>query len=174
MNEDAWKAEFRAVYGRGLEAYESGRQSPASFLDPADRAFLASIGCSAQELFDFVEDFSGAREPVFEEVLGVTALRREWLLNEQAGVASNRKRAVVEFPAKTAQLAGVEWLPRILTKAEAKLRGELPDELMYGCGGDRAFLRRVGVGLTEFLAAVRDARGDQKPVIALVTGRRKS
>ena len=174
MSDDVWKAEFRAVYDRALQAYEEGRQSPATFLGAADRAFLASIGCSAQELFDFVEDYSGAREPSFEEVLGVTALRREWFLKRQGGEASKRRRSVAEFPAKTAELAGVEWLPRILTKAEAKLRGELPDELMYGCGGDRAFLRRVGVGLTEFLTAVRDAGGDEKPVIALVTGRRRS
>ena len=32
---------------------------------------------------------------------------------------------------------GIAWLPRILVKARLKLRGEMPADLMYGCGGDR-------------------------------------
>ena len=168
---DDWKEEFRAVFDRALGLYESGRRTPETCVGAKDREFLAGLGCSAQELFDFVEDHSCGGEPSFEEVVGVTSLRRDWFLAKQGGQASGHRHSVADLPAKTASLAGVEWLPRIVMKAEAKLRGELPAELMYGCGGDRAFLGRVGVGLTEFLAAVRDAEGDTKPVVALVKRR---
>jgi hypothetical protein len=171
VNDEAWKAEFRAVWDAALDAYAAGARSPKNFLEAPDREYLGTLGCSPQELFDFVEDHATDGEPGFDEVLGVTALRRDWFLTVQGGQASGRRRSVNEFPAKSAALAGVPWLPRILAKAEAKLRGELPPELMYGCGGDRAFLRGIGVGLTEFLAAVREAKGDEKPVVALVKRR---
>lgn len=167
----SWAEQFRTVYQRSLAAYEAGRQTADSCVSAEDLPFLASIGCSAQELFDFVEDFSWAKEPSFEEAFGVAALRRDWFLAEQGGRPSGRVRKMAEFPAKTAALSGVEWLPRILLKAEAKLRGELPPDLMYGCGGDRAFLKRVRFGLTEFLTLVRDAKGDAASVVAQVKAR---
>lgn len=108
----------------------------------SDVPFLASIGCSAQELFDFVEDWCGSRDPSFEEVLAVTSIRRDYFLEVQKGRPSGRVASVSDFPAKTAEVDGIAWLPRLLVKAEAKLRGELPTELMYGCGGDRPFARR--------------------------------
>jgi hypothetical protein len=41
----------------------------------------------------------------------------------------------------------------------------MPDDLMYGCGGDRPFLRRMGTDLPEFLRWVRDAGDDDRKVI---------
>jgi len=37
-----------------------------------------------------------------------------------------------EFPAKTDEVEGIAWLPRLITKARAKLAGNLPADLMYG------------------------------------------
>ena len=48
-----------------------------------------------------------------------------------------------QLPAKAAQVDGIAWLPRIIAKARAKLRGEMPPDLMYDCGGDRDFLERA-------------------------------
>jgi hypothetical protein len=70
-----------------------------------------------------------------------------------------------ELPAKSAAVDGIAWLPRLLVKARLKLRGEMPDDLMYGCGGDRPFLRRMGTDLPEFLRWVRDAGDDDRKVI---------
>jgi hypothetical protein len=40
--------------------------------------------------------------------------------------------AIYEFPAKSAKVEGIAWLPRLITKARAKLAGSLPADLMYG------------------------------------------
>ena len=65
-------------------------------------------------------------------------------------------------------MAGVAWLPRLIAKARAKLRGEMPGELMYGCGGDRAFLRRVNIHPADFLREVWSARDDDEKIIEYV------
>jgi hypothetical protein len=42
----------------------------------------------------------------------------------------------------------------------------LPPELMYGCGGDRPFLRRAGMTLAEFLQLTWDAGSDDAALVA--------
>ncbi len=172
MTEHEWRRQYEGAYDRALAAYAAGRQTSSTCVQSADRDFLVSIGSSAQELFDFAEDGCLSGEPALDEVLKVTALRRDYFLQVQEGKRSGRVRAISEFPAKTDAVEGIAWLPRLIVKAHARLRGELPDELMYGCAGDRPFLRSVRVGLAEFLAAVRDANGDDRAVIELVKRRR--
>jgi hypothetical protein len=58
------------------------------------------------------------------------------------------------MPAKKDSVKGIEWLPRIIPKAKAKLRGELPDSLMYCCGGDRRFFKANNILPAEFLSIV--------------------
>ena len=53
---DDWKTEFRNVWDRGVTAWKAGRRSARTMFEAKDVAFLASIGCTAQELFDFVDD----------------------------------------------------------------------------------------------------------------------
>jgi hypothetical protein len=76
------------------------------------------------------------------------------------------------LPAKTAEVDGIPWLPRLIEKARAKLRGEMPPELMYGCGGDRPFLRRMNVELAEFLRLVWDAKNDERRILDYVKQRK--
>lgn len=172
MSDTAWETTFRAVYDRGLAAYRRGQDRPHTYLGGEDIAFLRTLGCSAQELFDFVEDKVNYGEPSLEDALAVAAIRRGYFLDELGGRTTGRVRSMAELPAKTDAVDGIAWLPRILEKAKAKLRGEMPEELMYGCGGDRMFLRSVRVSLPEFLAAVRDARGEDRAVIEWVKRRR--
>jgi hypothetical protein len=160
MNDHEWPDRFRAVFAEGVKRYRAGRRSVDGFFDPEALAFLAGIGCGAQELFDYVEDYCHGGDPSFETVLLVTAIRRDHFLNVQNGRPSGVVRAADTFPAKTDQLDGIAWLPRIIAKARAKLRGELPPELMYGCGGDRPFLRRHGMHLADFLHLVERAGDD--------------
>lgn len=174
MSDSSWEVQFKQVYDRALKAYAEGNDGSAEACIPAaDRAFLATLGCTAQELFDFVEDGHLAGEPSFEEVLAVTRLRQDYFTRVEGGRAPGRPRSAGDFPPKSAAVDGIAWLPRLLAKAHAKLEGKLPPELMYGCGGDRPFLRGVRVGLAEFLQAVRDAGGDDRPVIELVKRRLK-
>jgi hypothetical protein len=173
MSDTTWEGRFRQAYDKAIEAYnEDGGRTPDECVSPEDQAFLASIGCTPQELYDFAEDWCWAKEPSFDEVLAVTAIRRNYFLKVQGGKPPAKLRRVSDFPPGTASLAGIPWLPRLIAKARAKLRGELPPQLMYGCGGDRPFLQSMGVGLAEFLAAVRDASDDDAIVSLLKRGGR--
>jgi hypothetical protein len=172
MSDENWEQRFRKVYDAAVAAYDrDGGRRPDECISQTDQAFLASIGCSPQELYDFAEDWCWAQEPSFEEVLEVTRIRRDYFLNVQKGKPS-RPRPASQFPAGIEELEGISWLPRILAKARAKLRGELPPQLMYGCGGDRPFLQSLGIGLAEFFAAVRDAGDSDRPILELI--RRKA
>ncbi len=170
--EGDWGVQLQAVYDRGVKAYdEMGARMPTECFGPPDLEFLASIGCSAQVLYDFVEDWNWAKEPPFEEVRGVIGLRRDEYLAAGEGAAVRPPLPPSTFPPGTAALEGISWLPRILAKARALLRGELPPQLMYGCGGDRPFLSTYGVGLTEFLALVKRCGANDSAVAAYLRER---
>lgn len=171
MNDEHWEQEFRAVWNRAVKAYESGADSAATCIPPADRAFLASIGVTAQELFDFAEDWVGYSDPPLEEVVRVTAIQRGYFLKDRAGKPPGPPPDSRGLPAKSDEVDGIAWLPRLIVKARLKLAGQLPPDLMYGCGGDRPFLRRMRVGLAEFLQKVRDSGGNDRAVIDFVKER---
>lgn len=48
----------------------------------------------------------------------------------------------------------------------------MPPDLMYGCGGDRPFLRGMNIELSEFLRLVWSAGGDHRKIIDYVKARR--
>ena len=108
---------------------------------PGDVAFLAALGCTAQELFDFVDDALGYGDLDFDTTLAVTAIRRDYFLNVMHGQPTGRVVPMRDLPAKAATVDGIAWLPRLIVKARVKLRGEMNPDLMYGCAGDRPFLR---------------------------------
>ena len=165
MNEVTWDKQFRAVYDRGVAAWQAGRRKPATMFDAEDVAFLAGIGCTAQELFDFVDDSLVYGEPDFATALGVQAIRREYLMNEMKGIKSGKQAAMSDLPPKAQEVDGISWLPRLIVKARMKLRGEMPDDLMYGCGGDRPFVRRMNTTLPGFLQLVRECGTDDRRIV---------
>ena len=170
---DNWKKQFEDVYRRAAAAYEAGRTTADTMFDEADGAFLKSIGATPQEIFDYVEDASYGGDPSYEDVLEVTSIRRDFFESVMNGEFSEKLVNEGDLPRKTDAVAGISWLPRIIAKARAKLRGALPPELMYGCGGDRPFLRRAGIRLPEFLAVVRDAGVDDAAIVAYYQDRVK-
>ena len=135
---------------------------------PADVAFLAGIGCTAQEMFDYVDDSLCYDDLDFETVLAVAAIRREYFLSVMHGKATGHIVLMQDLPAKAAKVDGIAWLPRLLTKARIKLRGELNSDLMYGCVGDRSFLRRHNMTSPQFLQIVRDKGDDDRAIIDAV------
>ena len=46
------------VYDAGTKRYEAGERVPQKLFSKQELEFLASIGCSAQELFDFIDDLA--------------------------------------------------------------------------------------------------------------------
>jgi len=66
-----------------------------------------------------------------------------------------------KLPSKDDAVRGIEWLPRIIPKSKAKLRGELPASLMYCCGGDRRFFKAHDINPAEFLSMIwRNEKND--------------
>ena len=163
-----WQTAFRRVYDRGVAAWEEGRRSPGTMFDRADTEFLAIIGCTTQELFDFVDDAQDYGEPDFETTLAITSIRRDYFLNVMKGQSTGRNASMDDLPAKVAEVDGIAWLPRLIEKARLKLRGEMPADLMYCCGGDRAFLERVKMTAPDFLNLVWESGPDDRRIINTV------
>ena len=168
MDNYRWPKTFRELFDDGLNAYRAGRLDAASMFEAGHREFLAGLGASAAEIFDFVEDNFHGGDPSFETVLLITAVRRDYFLTVQQRRPSAQRIDMKALPAKSAMLEGFEWLPRIIEKARAKLRGEMPPELMYGCGGDRSFLREHGIHPADFLREVWAAGDDTKSIVYFV------
>jgi hypothetical protein len=167
MNED-WKLEFRNIWDRAVAAWKAGRGSARTMFPPADVAFLTGIGCTAQELFDFVDDSLEYGDFDFETTLAVTAIRREYFLDVMGGKPTGRVVPMSALPAKSDSVDGISWLPRLIVKARIKLRGELNPDLMYGCAGDRPFLRSHHMTLPEFLQLVWDKGDDDRAIVDAV------
>ncbi len=165
MNEKAWQIDFRDVWDRAVAAWKCGKRSPTTMFERKDILFLNSIGCTAQELFDFVDDALQYGDLDFDTTLAVAAIRREYFLTGIKGKASGPVVPVRDLPAKSAEVDGIAWLPRLIAKARIKLRGELNPDLMYGCAGDRPFLRGMKMTLPQFLKLVWESGDDDRRII---------
>ncbi len=174
MGAYTWTAEFGRIHAKAAELYAGGAHTPDALFDEEGRRFLASIGHTPQELFDFVEDNVNDGEPDFATVLLVAAARRDYFLYVQDGKPSGKRRRLDDFPPKGDKLAGIEWLPRIIEKARAKLRGEMPADLMYGCGGDRHFLKKYDLPPADFLRFVWSAGEETARIVDFVKARREA
>lgn len=170
MSNYTWQTTFRALFDRCLKLYQSGKTDPSSWFSAADKEFLKSIGYREREFFDFVDDHANADggEPSVETALLIAAVRRDYLNAVQHGKTSDKTVTPTELPAKTEEMDGFVWLPRIIAKARAKLRGEMDPDTMFGCGGDRAFCSRHDIHPADFLRAVWAAEDDDKRILAFV------
>ncbi len=165
---DTWAEQFKSLYEKATQRYANGVRGSRQVFSEADIAFLTSIGATPQEIYDFVEDWCDAGEPDPDTVFRMTAIRRDYFITEQKGQPSNQRISISTLPSMGASLGGLRWLPRIIEKAKAKLRGEMPPELMYGCGGDRPFLRKIGIDAAEFLRIVWQAGDNQQEILDYV------
>ena len=163
-----WRSQLRDIYEQAVHRFEQGRRGPERVVGHEALAFLDSIGTSAQELYDFVEDWVEDGEPDFETVAAMTDVRRTYFLTVQEGKPSNTVIPSATLPSGYAEMGGYRWLPRIIAKARAKLRGELAPDIMFGCGADRPFLRSVNMEPAEFLKAVWDAGTDDRAILDAV------
>lgn len=163
---------FRALYDHAVALYGQGRRGAATFFDTDQSAWLDANGLSAQALYDYAEDHVGGGEPGFGHALSIELIRRDYFLNVQHGRGTGQIADPATWPAKNASVEGIEWLPRIIPKARAKLRGELPSSLMYCCGGDRHFFQTHDILPAEFLALVWRHEDNIPAIINWVVSRR--
>ena len=97
----------------------------------------------------------------------------EYFLKEQHGQPSRQSISMNTVPSREATLGGFGWLPRIIAKAQAKLRGEMPPEIMYSCGADRRFLKSIGADPADFLRVIWEAEDDAQRVLDYVREKSK-
>jgi len=155
VNHFTFPQQFRALYDKAVAFYAKGQRGADTFFSADEAAWLAAHGMTAQHLYDYAEDHNNYNgEPGFEHALTIETIRRDYFLNVQQGRASATRLDDTKLPTKTDAIRGIAWLPRLLPKARAKLRGELPASLMYCCGGDRKFFKEHNLLPAEFLAAV--------------------
>ncbi|MBN8458869.1 MAG: DUF5069 domain-containing protein [Verrucomicrobia bacterium] len=139
-----WNDYFLTFFDSCCATYRTGARDPDRYYTGEDLAFLSTIGHRPREFFDFVEDFCDEGVPTPSTALLVAAVRRDYFLTVQKGVTSEKTLVRDDLPTFGDELDGLVYLPRILAKARAKLRGELDPDIMFGCGGDRKFLRTHG------------------------------
>lgn len=169
-----WIQAFRTLFGQKVTSYKKGMRNADAMFSNEEKDFLRSIGATPQEIYDFVEDWCDDGEPDPDMVVAITQIRRDYFLNDLQGQYSKFVKITDLFPPREAKLAGLEWFPRIIEKARAKLFGELPSDLMYGCGADRRFLKKVNVDPAEFLQVVREAGDDVEFIVKFVTDQSKT
>jgi len=165
----SWHQRFRELYDKALVKYGNDHRGVATFFTTREVGVLRAFGAKPMELFDYAEDSSDL-DP--ETALLITAARRDYFLIVQNGEWSERQIKVENLPAKDAELGGIPWLPRVIAKAQARLKGELPDEIMYCCGGDRRFFRAHDVHPADFLREVWAAKGNEEKILAYVQGKK--
>lgn len=161
-----WNDTFLELFDRCVSRYRAGDHEFAHYYTPADLGFLHDIGCQTREFFDFVEDFCEENHPSPTTALLIAAARRDYFLTVQKGVRGDGPLLTRdEVPTFGEELEGIAYLPRILAKARAKLRGTLDPDLMYGCGGDRNFFSKHGnIHPADFLRQVWAAKEDDRKI----------
>ena len=127
-----WKTQFHEVFYAGVRRRKEGCNEPGVMFESDEVAFLESIGCTAQEMFDFCDDYVGWDDVIYEHVEALQAVRYEHFAEELDGQPASHRMEMDEFPPKDAEVEGFAWLPRLIVKARAKLAGQLPADLMYG------------------------------------------
>jgi hypothetical protein len=171
MSHYAFAQTFRALYDKATALYAKGQRGAETYFTADESAWLASNGITAQHLYDYGEDQNGYGEPGYDIALGIEYIRRDYFLNVQQGKPTGVVSDPETWPAKDVTVQGIAWLPRILPKARAKLRGELPSSMMYGCGGDRKFFKANDIHPVEFLSLIWRLDGNDDAIIDWVARR---
>lgn len=165
---------LKAIWKAAVAKYEAGQRDPADFFCKETLAELASFGLNVMDVFDYAEDYVNGGDPDFENFLLICEARRDYFYTVQKGVPSTNVLDSETLPAKTEALDGIRWLPRIIPKAIAKLKGELPPETMYCCGGDRNFFKTNNIHPAEFLRAAWAYEEDIDKLVEWVKSRKDS
>ena len=168
-NTMTWNDQFLNLFRQCIDLYRGGNDDYQSYYQEDDLKFLCSIGYKPRELFDFVEDLVDGGTPTESTSLLVAAVRRDYFLIVQKGRLSQHEISTDDLPSPSEALEGIAYLPRIIAKARAKLKGELNPDLMFSCGGDRRFLKNNGdINPADFLRHVWASGDTDEHIIRFV------
>lgn len=165
---------FHELYDKAVALYAKGQRGAGTFFSPEETTWLAANGLTPQHLYDYAEDQNNYGEPGYDIALAIETIRRDYFLNVQGGKSTGQVADSDRWPGKTEAVEGIEWLPRILPKVRAKLRGELPPSMMYCCGGDRRFFKANDIHPAEFINLAWRAGDDDRKIIDWVVARAKA
>ena len=155
---------FKSLYEKAVGLYIKGSRDASTYFTKEELDWLSKNGINQQHMYDYAEDHCKYQEPGFEQALAIELVRRDYFINIQHSIASTKILKETELPAKTDSLQGIVWLPRLLPKARAKLRGELSSELMFCCGGDRNFFKTHNIMPAEFLSVLWRTGSDDNAI----------
>ena len=142
MDHHDYQKTLKKIWQWAVEKYEAGNREPDDYFDAATLAELASVGLKPMDVYDFAEDFVTRGEPDFETFLMISEARRDYYFTVQGAKPSEKTLDPESLQPKRIEVNGIVWLPRIMPKALGKLRGELPPDTMYGCGGRQELSQR--------------------------------
>ncbi|GHC00037.1 DUF5069 domain-containing protein [Cerasicoccus arenae] len=165
-----YQQRLHQLWQKAVEQYESGQRGSGTYFTAEETQWLADNGVTPQEIYDFAEDFSRGGEPDYTTFAMVTEVRRSYFLHKMEGQRTGKTVDPSTYPAKTEEVDGIVWLPRLIAKAKAKLRGELDSNTMYGCAGDRNFFRTYDIHPADFLRFVEKHIDDDRAVVEWVKG----
>lgn len=165
MNHYNYQDGLKKIWENAVEKYKKGGRNASMFFDGLQLDFLRDIGTTPDEVYDFAEDFCDDGEPSWETFLLVQSVRREYFLEAQGGKFTGTQIKVEDLPSKDEKVRDIKWLPRLIGKAKAKLRGEMPSTLMFCCGGDRRFFKTHDIHPSEFLRATWRFENDEEALI---------
>jgi hypothetical protein len=160
-----------AIWEKAVKLYEKGQRGSDTYFEAPELEFLAGIGVTAQEVYDFAEDYAGGGDPDFGTFVAIHDVRRAYFLEVQKGVPTGKVLPSKDLPARDSEAEGIRWLPRLIAKAYAKLHGELSLDIMYDCGGDRNFFRTHNIHPAEFLRVVWQNEGNDDAIVTWVKAR---
>ncbi len=168
MSNYLFQQNLKRIWEKADVLYKEGKRGTANLFEEEDLNFLHSIGHSAQEAYDFVEDWNNYGGPDFETFLMLAGIRRYYFLHTMKAQQADKIVDTVDLPPKTESVRGIVWLPRLIEKARAKLRGEMSDDLMYGCGGDRDFSMAHEIHLADILQFVMEHFDDTDAIVDFI------
>ena len=164
-NAMTWNDQFLQLFDACAARYHEGERDFETWFSKDDLNLLEEIGYKTREFFDFVEDFCDKQSPSPSTALLIASVRRDYFHTIQNRQKSAQTLTRDELPTFGDTLNDIAYLPRILAKARAKLRGELDPDLMYSCGGDMNFLKNHGdIHPADFLRQVWAAGEDDQKI----------
>ncbi|MCH6254924.1 DUF5069 domain-containing protein [Puniceicoccaceae bacterium K14] len=169
-----YQNQFKKLYDKAVAKYAEGNRDKSTFFDDEEEAFIAENGWRVLDFYDYAEDQFDGQVPSYEIAQSIEQVRRDYFLHIQKGVPSENTTEASKLTPKTGELGGIVWLPRIIEKANGKIKGELCEDIMYCCGGDRRFLSTHDIHPAEFLRVVWAAEGDKQAIVDFVKSRSKA
>jgi hypothetical protein len=161
--------ELAQLHDKASANYRTGCCTPSQILPAGDLDTLAKLGVSGQFLYDAVDDLARYGVPDKAVFVELAQMRSDYFHITLQGRPPSRIVQESELPPKSVEFEGVSWLPRIIRKAQCFLEGSLCDDIMYGCAGDRSFVKKYNATLPSFLAVVRDTHGDPAQALRFLT-----